>query len=312
MSADTYSIKVEELKKYYGELKAVDGISFAVKKGEIFGFLGPNGAGKTTTVRMLTGVFPPDAGQIYIDGLNLAEETLEAKMKMGVVPELAHAYIDLTARENILFMARMYGLRGKRVEQRTDELLQRFGLDGRKDDKVKQFSKGMTQRVIICMALINEPGILFLDEPTGGLDVKSSRLIKQEIQELNEKETTIFLTTHNINEASELCDRIAIMNRGRIAAIDSPDNLKKTIDKTRSVEVNFYGEPPELDSLKSVNAVKIQENKCILHTADPGEVVGELVDLCRESGRKLSDIRTVGPELEDVFVRLTGGDHGEN
>ncbi|MFW6238213.1 MAG: ABC transporter ATP-binding protein [Halanaerobiales bacterium] len=312
MSADTYSIKVEELKKYYGELKAVDGISFAVKKGEIFGFLGPNGAGKTTTVRMLTGVFPPDAGQIYIDGLNLAEETLEAKMKMGVVPELAHAYIDLTARENILFMARMYGLRGKRVEQRADELLQRFGLDGRKDDKVKQFSKGMTQRVIICMALINEPGILFLDEPTGGLDVKSSRLIKQEIQELNEKGTTIFLTTHNINEASELCDRIAIMNRGRIAAIDSPDNLKKTIDKTRSVEVNFYGEPPELDSLKSVNAVKIRENKCILHTADPGEVVGELVDLCRESGRKLSDIRTVGPELEDVFVRLTGGDHGEN
>ena len=190
---NNYSIRVKNLNKSYGNLKAVDNISFGVKSGEIFGFLGPNGAGKTTTSRMITGVFPPDSGEIYIKDHNLLKQTLEAKMKMGVVPELANAYMDLTARENILFMAEMYGLSGKEVEKKAESLLEKFGLADRKYDELKQFSKGMTQRVVICMALINDPKILFLDEPTSGLDVQSRRLIRNEIRNLNQKGTTISL-----------------------------------------------------------------------------------------------------------------------
>ncbi len=306
---NNYAIQVKNLNKSYGNLKAVDNISFVVENGEIFGFLGPNGAGKTTTARMLTGVFPPDSGEIYIKEYNLLRQTLEAKMKMGVVPELANAYMDLTAMENILFMAEMYGLSGKEVKNKAENLLGKFGLEDRKHDELKQFSKGMTQRVVLSMALINEPEILFLDEPTSGLDVQSRRLIRNVIRDLNQNGTTIFLTTHNINEANELCDRIAIINKGEFAAIDSPENLKNTFKKFQSVEVSFQGdEVPDLKDLPGVNSVEKRGDKYLLFTENPTKVVEELGQEIKDKNIKLNNIRTLGPQLEDVFVKLTGGE----
>ncbi|MFO7814954.1 MAG: ABC transporter ATP-binding protein [Halanaerobiales bacterium] len=306
---DIYSIQVKNLNKSYGNLQAVANISFQVKPGEIFGFLGPNGAGKTTTTRMLTGVFPPDSGEIYIAGNNLIENTLKAKMKMGVVPELANAYMDLTAKENILFTAEMYGLSGKKIEDKTEQLLEKFGMSDRKDDIIKNFSKGMKQRIVICMALINEPDILFLDEPTSGLDVQSTRLIRRVIRDLNQKGTTIFLTTHNINEANELCDRIAIMNNGEIAAIDSPENLKNTFQKSQSVEVSFEGQVQvSFKKISGVISIEKRGDKIRLYTKNPGQVIEELVATLKKNGNKIKTLNTLEPELEEVFVLLTGGD----
>jgi len=306
------SIKVKNLCKSYGKLKAVDNISFQVWEGEIFGFLGPNGAGKTTTTRMITGVFPPDSGEIYINGYDLLKKTLQAKMKMGVVPELANAYLDLTAKQNIMFIAEMYGLSGRVIEKRADELLIKFGLAKRKNDKIKQFSKGMKQRVVICMSLINSPEILFLDEPTSGLDVQSTRLIRRVIRDLNGKGTTIFLTTHNIEEANTLCDRIAIMKKGSIAAIDSPENLKKIFKKSQSVEVNFNnqikGLKELLQNLDYVENVKKRGDKFNLQTEKPGKVVEGMVNLSSQNKLELNSVKTIGPELAEVFIRLTGGE----
>ncbi len=308
-SDNLYAIKVKNLCKSYGNLKAVDNITFNVNEGEIFGFLGPNGAGKTTTARMITGVFPPDSGEIYIAGYNLLKNNLKAKMGIGVVPEHANAYMDLTAVENILFMAEMYGLTGEKVKKQAEYLLEMFGLLDHKADKIKRFSKGMTQRVVICMALINEPEILFLDEPTSGLDVQSSRLIRNVIRNLNEKGTTIFVTTHNINEANELCDRLAIMNKGKIAAIDSPENLKNTFQKLQSVEVSFIGEDiPTFENFSTVNFVEKRGDKYRLYTDKPGQVVREIVEAIKDKDITINSIKTLGPELEEVFVRLTGGE----
>ncbi len=304
---NNYTIQVKHLCKSYGQLKAVDNIDFSIIKGEIFGFLGPNGAGKTTTTRMLTGVFPPDKGFIKITGFDLHKETLAAKMKMGVAPESANAYLDMTALENILFIAEMYGISGKQIKKRAEELLDLFDLIDRKNNKIKQFSKGMKQRVVLSMALINEPEILFLDEPTSGLDVQSSRLIRRITRDLNQAGTTIFLTTHNIEEANKLCDRVAIMNKGRIAAIDSPENLKNTFQQTQSVIVSFQEKDIEFEQIAEINSIEKRGDKYQLYTDDPGELVKEIVAMAQTKNIKLTSIRTQGPELEEVFVRLTGG-----
>ncbi|MDH5771319.1 MAG: ATP-binding cassette domain-containing protein, partial [Candidatus Bathyarchaeota archaeon] len=213
------AIEVSNLTKYYGELLAVDHTNFDVKGGEIFGFLGPNGAGKTTTIRMLTGVIKPNAGTASIMGYDILKEPLKAKQVMGIVPELSNAYPDLSAWHNLMFLGELYGVPKKRRQERAEELLKRLGLYERRSHLVKGFSKGMKQRLIICMALLNDPQILLLDEPTIGLDVQSARMIRDMIRELNKDGATVFLTTHNMEEANQLCDKIAIINHGKIAAI---------------------------------------------------------------------------------------------
>jgi len=199
------AIRVSSLSKYFSEIRAVDGISFEVKKGELFGFLGPNGAGKTTTQRMLTGVLKPDSGTIHIMEFNLFKNPFDAKMLMGIVPEMSNTYIDLSAWDNLMLMGELYGVPKRKRKQKAMELLELFGLGDRKDQKTKGFSKGMKQRLILAMALIHEPKLLFLDEPTSGLDVQSARLIRNLVRELNQNGVTVFLTTHNIEEANQIC-----------------------------------------------------------------------------------------------------------
>jgi len=299
-------VKVKKLSKNFNSLKAVDNISFEVEKGEIFGLLGPNGAGKTTTIRMLTGVLEPTSGSAKIGDYDIEKEPIKAKQIMGIVPEMANAYIDISALKNLLLVGQLYGFGKERNIKRAENLLKQFKLYKRKNGKVKTFSKGMKQRLILAMALMNDSKILFLDEPTSGLDVKSSRLIKSLVKKYNDQGVTIFLTTHNIQEASLLCNRVAIMNRGKIVAIDRPEKLKEIRKKNFSIEVAFK-EKVQKDKLKFgvVDKVEVAGDKFKLYTEDLNEAVSLLVDYSRASGNKIISIKTMKPNLEDIFVKLT-------
>jgi ABC-2 type transport system ATP-binding protein len=301
------AIETSGLTKYYGELLAVDHITLDVRQGEIFGFLGPNGAGKTTTVRMLTGIIKPSEGVGKVMSHDIQREPLRAKQVIGVVPEMSNAYVDLSAWDNLMLMGELYGVSKKDRERTAGRLLQDFGLYDRRNQLVKGFSKGMKQRLLLAMALINEPQVLFLDEPTSGLDVESARMIKSFIQELNKGGVTVFLTTHNMEEANQLCDRVAIINRGKIVAVDSPEKLRATSSDLQSVVVSFdkpvkEGEIPDIPAISGI--VKMGD-KLKFYTSDPGTVVMLLTDFARERGLKIMNLNTLAPSLEDVFVRLS-------
>ena len=299
-------IKVENLVKSFGDLKAVDGISFDVKKGEIFGLLGPNGAGKTTTIRMLTGILKPTSGQTYVGGYNVQENPLRAQQNMGIVPEMANAYTDLSALRNLLLMGELYGIDQEVKNKRAKKLLKLFELYEYKDKKVKNFSGGMHQRVILAMALMNDSEVLFLDEPTTGLDVKSVRLIRRLIKKFNDEEITIILTTHNIEEANLLCDRVAIMNHGKIAAIDRPEQLKKIVKNATSIEVAFKKKVNQGKlSFEKVDEIEQTGDKFRLYTGNVNNVISSLVEYSRKQNNEIITLKTLEPSLEDVFVKLT-------
>ena len=301
------AIEVDNLTKLFDDFTAVDHLDFEVKNGEIFGFLGPNGAGKTTTVRMLTGIIKPSSGKVRIMGLDIRQDPIRAKQIMGVVPELSNAYTELTAWNNLQFMAELYGVPGKDARQRAEELLGKFDLFERKDHKVSTFSKGMKQKLIIAMSLMNDPEILFLDEPTSGLDVMSARLIKDMLLELNKEGKTIFLTTHYMEEANQLCSRVAIINHGKIAAIDAPEKLKMRIGGLEWVEVSFDMpvDASDFSDLSGVIDVRMSGDKLRLYTNKPGRTIYQLVDYSRSNDLEIVMLNTLTPTLEDVFIKLT-------
>lgn len=303
-----YSIEVEELTKNFGKITAVDHISFKVGDGEIFGFLGPNGAGKTTTVRILTGVLRPDGGEAYVMGFNILKDFMGAKELMGIVPEVSNVYIDLTVWENLMLIGKLYGVpRGKR-EEKAESLLKQLDLYDRRKQKAKKLSKGLRQRLILCMALVNEPKILFLDEPMSGLDVISARMIKGIIRKLNrDGNITVFLSTHNMEEANQLCDRIAIINKGRIIAIDTPENLRLKATKVKIVKVSF-NKPVNLMKLGLSGKIElIGEHNYKIHTDKPDEVAMKILKFTRGERVKIISLNISPPSLEEVFVKLIGG-----
>ena len=228
-------IQAKELRKEYGRLAAVRDISFKVKSGEIFGLLGPNGAGKTTTIKMLTGQLTPTTGTGMVADHDIVNKRDKLKSSIGVVFEVQNLYDRLTARENLRFFGKLYGVELSMV----DELLEKMDLSDRANDLVRKFSKGMRQRLLIARALLNKPRVLFLDEPTIGLDPFSARQIRAMITELNENGTTILLTTHYMEEADQLCNRVAIIADGEIIAQDTPGNLKTKCGKDASLEDVF-------------------------------------------------------------------------
>jgi len=217
------AIITNNLTKKFGRLIAVDQISFSVQQGEVFGFLGPNGAGKTTTIRMLTGQLLPTSGSGSVAGFDIITERQPLKCKIGVVFEFQNLYERLSARDNLNFYRHLYGVDREHV----DKVLKLVGLNGRADEKIKAFSNGMKQRLLIARGLLHEPDILFLDEPTRGLDPMIAFEIREIISQLAKRNRTIFLTTHYMEEADRLCDRVAIINHGRLIALDKPDNLKE-------------------------------------------------------------------------------------
>lgn len=305
------AIEAEGLTKYYGPLLAVDHVSFAVERGEIFGFLGPNGAGKTTTVRMLTGLTEPTSGTARVAGHDVVREPRAAKMGIGLVPEASNVYAELSVWDNVMFSGEIHGVSGEERRRRAKELLEMFELYDRRKQKAGKLSKGLKRRLSIAMALVHDPEVLFLDEPTSGLDVKSARLVKRIVRELNGNGTTIFLTTHNMEEANTLCHRVAVINRGRLAAIDTPERLKIVVERTHSVVVSFSSRPTwlrqRLERLPAVERVLEEGDKFRLYTGDPPTVLEGVFELARAEGLRILSLNTSGPTLEDVFIRLTGG-----
>ena len=293
------AIEAVDLTKYYDGLLAVNHINFEVKKGEIFGFLGPNGAGKTTTIRMLIGLTKPSGGTAKIFGHDVQTDTFAAKRNIGIVPEISNVYDDLSAWENMMFTGELYQVSKSDREKRARELLDLFGLYGRRKGKIKGFSKGMKRRLTIAMSLINDPQLLFLDEPTSGLDVQSVLMIKDVVRELNQKGVTIFLTTHNIEEANVTCDRVAIIHKGSIAAIDTPENLKKTIQSVQSIEVAFERSSPEmmkeLQGIPLVNEVRKEGDKFRLYTENPSGVLSNLLEYSKMKNIEPLSLNTLGP-----------------
>jgi ABC-2 type transport system ATP-binding protein len=237
VNEDGMAIEVRGLTKLFGNFTAVDRITFGVKRGETFGFLGPNGAGKTTTIRMLTGVLKKDGGEASIMGYPAG--SIRAKQLSGVMPELSNAYMDLTAWGNIMLMAEIYRIPGKQAKKKSEALLRQLGLHERRDSLASTYSMGMRKRLVLAMALLSDPKLLFLDEPTSGLDVQSVRFIRALLRSLKQQGKTIFLTTHNMDEAAEMCARVAIINHGKIVGLDSPDRLSITAGRVYLVDVSF-------------------------------------------------------------------------
>ena len=303
-------IQVEGLTKYYGDFLAVDHISFEVHQGEIFGFLGPNGAGKTTTQRMLTTLLEPTEGRITIHGHDLARDSYPVKRQMGLVPEESNVYTELTAWDNLMFTARLYRVDRSERATRAQELLETFGLWEKRDVKVENFSKGMRRRLSIAMAIIHRPTLLFLDEPTPGLDAQSSRAIRGLIRQLNGAGTTVFLTTHQIEEANQLCDRVAIINHGQIAAIDTPERLKQAFRRVQSVEVALepdgQAHGQALGALPGVTTPVKMGDKWRLYTEDPSALLPLVIEYAQEHALRVVSLNTLGPSLEDVFLEITG------
>jgi ABC-2 type transport system ATP-binding protein len=279
------AIAVEELAYWYGDLIAVDHIAFKVAEGEILGFLGPNGAGKTTTVKMLTGQLKPKAGKAYLLGMDVARDTGRVRGEIGVCFEQTNLYEQMTALENLDLFAHLFGIR----DFDANGLLKRVGLAGREKDRVEIYSKGMKQRLMVARSLVNRPRILFLDEPTAGLDPTSAEAIRSIILEERERGATVFLTTHDMMEADKLSDRVAFMNKGKIVALDTPHNLKQRYGK-RALKAKVQSEGGQL-----------QDREVVLDAPETPDLVHELF-----AGEKVVTIHSEEATLEDIFIRITG------
>jgi len=309
LMSDECILEARGLFKKYGDLVAVNGINFCVKRGEIFGFLGPNGAGKTTTVRMFCGLTRITAGEAYIDGYSIKKDGKKVKRIIGVVPDISNLYSELTCLENLLFSGEMYGVPKRKRLEKAEELLRFFGLWNRRNTKFKNLSKGLKRRLTLAVALIHDPKILFLDEPTLGLDVLSKRAIWDRILKLNEMGTTIFLTTHNIYEAFEICERIAIINHGEIVAIERPESLKKMFSAREVLEVSFTPDNPPIEELRSLHGVvDVEKEKSIfkLVIEKPIDILEDLAKYARDKGLNISTLRLREADAEEVFLNIIG------
>ena len=310
MSINT-AIKVSGLTKYYKEFLAVDHINFEVKKGEIFGFLGPNGAGKTTTIRMLTGLSRPSMGKAFVFGFDINSEIVEAKRHIGIVPEFSNLYDELSAFDNLLFMMQLYGVPRSQRRKRAEELLRIFGLYERKNNSFRNFSRGMKRALTIAAALTHEPKILFLDEPTVGLDVVAARSLRNLIINLRQQGITIFLTTHYLDEADLLCDRVAILVKGQIIEIGSPSDLKAVVEEESVIEFSFEKDISYLmnDLLKyftGVLKVSSKGNKVMISGGLSTDIYDIMIRFAKEKGIEIHSINSIKPSLEDAFLKITG------
>jgi ABC-2 type transport system ATP-binding protein len=308
-TTDKPIIEARGLTRRYGDRLAVAGVDFTVAQGEIFGFLGPNGAGKSTTVRMLTGYIPPSEGSARVAGFDVLADPVAARTHIGVVPEEANVYADLTVWQNVMLMGELHAVGRRQRTERGTELLGLFGLVGRERQKGRDLSKGLRQRLMLCMALVADPKILFLDEPTSGLDVASIHAIHGVITRMNrERGTTVFITTHNIEEADDLCHRVAIINHGRLAAIDTPQALRATIEARRSIEVRFAVPgvvPADVLPASLVADVVPLADGFRVYTAEPGGIAQEIAIRSAAKGISIVALNTIAPSLEDVFLQIT-------
>jgi len=303
-------VETHDLTKVFNGRKAVDSLDLEIEEGELFGLLGPNGAGKSTTVAMLSTILPPTRGTAIVGGHDIRRQTKEVRSIIGVVPQEFGLYDDLTAEENLAYLGKLHGVEGSKLRKRIDELLRLVQLDDRANDRVKTFSGGMKHRLNLAAGLIHEPRLLFLDEPTTGLDPQARLAVWELIRQFQSEGVTILLTTHYMEEADYLCGRVAIMDRGKVIALDSPARLKRSIGKLEIIEMKAKGVssnlPAELRKLKGVKKVARTSEGLRVLTPIADEVVARAVTLASLAGVRIDSLNVIQPTLEDVFIKLTG------
>ena len=306
-------VKVTNLTKTYGDFTAVDDISFEIRKGEIFGFLGPNGAGKTSTINMMIGLSRPTAGEITVGGIDVKKQIKRARAIMGIVPDESNLYNEMDGFENLRFCAALYGMRKQEREAKARLLLERFGLKGAGKRPFKAYSKGMRRKLTIAAALIHSPQVLFLDEPTTGIDVESSRQIREMIMGLKRQGVTIFLTTHYIEEAERLCDRVAFIADGQIVASGTVPELMGSVahDHTvrfvtdRNAEDLATELVAELQAGFAGSKVEVRPDHSLVMVSERRIPLLPVMEFFHDRGINVYEARELRPSLEDVFVELT-------
>ena len=305
-------LEVKDLAKSYGDFAAVKGISFDIKEGEIFSLLGPNGAGKTTTISMLSTLYTPTSGDATIGGHSITKDPMAVKQVIGVVPQDLALYEDLTAKENLIFWGQMYGLSGKSLNSRVDEVLEQIGLVDKAKNRVKTYSGGMKRRVNIGVGLLHKPRLLFMDEPTVGIDPQSRRAILDTVKDLNKHGMTVLYTTHYMEEAAELSNRVGIIDHGELIALGTQDELTKQVGQTDTLilHINENEDPEALaSSLKGMPGIleanaSAHEVSIITHAAE--DILASVVRKANERGIKIRSMDIREPNLEAVFLHLTG------
>jgi ABC-2 type transport system ATP-binding protein len=302
-------VEVNNLSKTYADVQAVESISFEIQEGEIFGLLGPNGAGKTTTINMLCTYTEPTAGEIVVAGHSVTAAPEAVKRAIGVVPQDIALYPDLDAVENLRFFGRMYDVPKARLEQRIGELLELVGLNEHARRRVEHYSGGMKRRLNLAVGLLSEPRFLMLDEPTVGVDPQSRNAIFENIQALNQQGLTILYTTHYMEEAELLCRRVAIMDEGRIIALDTPQNLINTLG-TGIIHIGVKDADEEilarLQALPQVKAVNHRDDTLAFETVDVQRALLDIIGLFNETDTPMISLEILEPNLESVFIQLTG------
>jgi ABC-2 type transport system ATP-binding protein len=304
-------IDVETLSRSFGAVQAVDGLTFQVYKGEVFGLLGPNGAGKTTTVRLLNGLLCPSGGRARVLGLDPTVEGCRLRQQTGVLTEVPSLYERLTARENLAIFGALYGVPEPDLSRRVARLLEEFELAGRADDRVGGFSKGMKQRLALARALLHEPPLLFLDEPTAGLDPEAARQVIEMVERLSHQEgRTVLLCTHNLSEAQRLCDRVAVMDRGRLLALGTLKELSRTLWPGLQVEIGLRtpltdAAVASLRLLPDVVGVRSEASQLFVNVADE-EVIPSVVEKLVREGARIMQVIPQQPSLEDIYFAIRG------
>ncbi|MGA2245003.1 MAG: ATP-binding cassette domain-containing protein [Verrucomicrobiota bacterium] len=306
-----FDVDVQDLTKRFGDFTAVDALSFSVEHGEIFGLLGPNGAGKSTLIRMLTTLVPPSAGTARVNGFDIAREPYDVRQSIGVIPQAMTTDLELSAVENMSIFAKLYGIPREKRKRAIQQLLQEVDLTQWADKPVKMFSGGMRRRLEIARGLVHEPKIFFLDEPTTGLDPVSRVAVWNMLARLKqERDLTILVTTHYMDEADKLCDRVAIIDHGKLAALDSPLKLKASIPGKNILEVSFAGAPGDwadrLKQLPDVADVKSDENVFRISSNNGPRTTVELLEAARGANVTVASLSVQSTTLDDVFVHYTG------
>jgi len=312
LTTELVAIKVLNLIKRFGSLVAVNDVSFEINQGEIVGILGPNGAGKTTTIRLLTSVFQlENNAKIEIFGDDITHNPTKYKKNFGIVPEISNAFSDYSVWQNLMFSGGIYGISKDEIEKRSKKLLTQFNLIDKVYSKTKTLSKGLKQRLNLCLALLHDPPILILDEPTSGLDPISVNLMRNQILKLKEEGKTILITTHDMREAQNMCDRILIMNKGKIIADESPDTLREQFKSTSTILFKIDGvisTEQERILSKIVNLVKDKNGYHVFSSTNALKDISNLYQTSKENNIKISDLKIKETSLEEVFIHLIKDD----